>query len=148
MQQITPVQQPKTTTVQQPNVLKDTKKCQRDKIRKYRREALKQLKENEELFFDEAITRAKDERTKIAKENRANARRLAIDDTHNYQSKPTVGMWQYGCNITSKIKSAFNRTLKIINKTKQVRFSPQHNVQLIKDNNVVMITYDYKADGH
>ena len=47
-----------TTPVQQPDVVKDTKKRRRDKIRKYRRETLKWLKENEELFFDETITRA------------------------------------------------------------------------------------------
>ena len=62
-----------TTPVQQPEAAKDTKKRQRDKIRKYRHETLKRPKENEELFFDEAITCAKDEQTKIAKENRTNA---------------------------------------------------------------------------
>ena len=62
-----------TIPIQQPNAIKDTKKRQRDKIRKYRCETLKQLKENEELCFDKAITRAKDEGTTIAKENRNNA---------------------------------------------------------------------------
>ena len=57
-------------------------------------------------------------------------------------------MWQYGCNITNKIKSAFNRTLKSINKANQIRFKPQHTVQLIKDNSVVMIMYNSRADGH
>ena len=95
-----------TTPVQQPDAENDTKKRQRDKIRKYRRETLKQLKENEELFFDKAITCAKDEQTTVAKESRTNARRLAINNAHDYQPKPTVGMWQYGRNITNKIKSA------------------------------------------
>ena len=103
---------------------------------------------DEELFFVKAITRAEDEQTTIAKENRNNARRLAIANAHDYRPKPTVGMWQYGCNITNKIKSAFNQTMKSINKTKQVRFKPQHTVSLIKDNSVVMITYDSGADGH
>jgi hypothetical protein len=116
-----------TTPVQQPDAVKDTKKRQREKIRKYRRETLKQLKENEELFFNEAITCAKNEQTTIAKENRTDAQRLAIDDAHDYRPKPIVGMWQYGCNITNKIKSAFKQTLKSINKTKQVRFKPQHS---------------------
>ena len=84
----------------------------------------------------------------IAKENKTNAKRLAIDNSHGYQTKPTVGMWQYGCNITHKIKSAFNQTLKSINKTKHIQFSPQHNVQLIKDSSVDMITYDSGVDGH
>ena len=57
-------------------------------------------------------------------------------------------MWQYGCNITNNIKSAFNQTLKSINKAKQVRFRPKHTVGLIKDTSVVMITYNSGADGH
>ncbi len=62
-----------TTPVQQPDAVKDTKKRQRDKIRKYRRETVNQLKKNEELFFDEVITRSKDKRMEIAKVNRTNA---------------------------------------------------------------------------
>ena len=85
------------TPVQQPDAVKDTKKRKRDKIRKYRRETLKRLKENEELFFNKAITCAKDEQTKISKESRTHAWQLAINNVHNYQPKPTVGMWQYGC---------------------------------------------------
>ena len=73
-----------TTPVQHPNAVKDTKKHQREKIIKYRRETLKRLKENEELFFDEAITRTKDEPTMIAKEIRTNAQQLAIENVHNY----------------------------------------------------------------
>ena len=90
------------TPVPQTDATKDTEKRRRDKIQKHRQETLKQLKDNEELFFDEAITWAKDERTTIAKENKTNAKRLAIDNVHNYRTKPTVGIWQYGCNITNK----------------------------------------------
>ena len=98
------------------------------------------------MYLDKAITQAKDERTTIAKENETNAKQLAIDGAHNYLTKLTGGMWQYGCNITHKVKSAFNCTLKSINKMKHVQFSPQHNVRLIKDNSVVMITYNSEAD--
>ena len=73
-----------TTPFQQPNAVKDTKKRRRDKIRKYRRETLKRLKENEELFFKEAITRAEDEQMKLAKENRTIAWQLAINNVHDY----------------------------------------------------------------
>jgi hypothetical protein len=142
----TPQQQNKP--VPQTKKTKDTKKRQREKIWKHQWDTLKGPKENEELFFNKCITQAEDERTMIAKENKTNAQRLAIDDAHDYRTKPTVGLWQYGRNITYKIKSAFNRTLKSINKTKHVRFSPQHKVRLIKDNSVVMITYNSGADGH
>ena len=40
-----------TTPVQQPDAVKDTKKHQRGKIGKYRRETLKQLKKNKGFFF-------------------------------------------------------------------------------------------------
>ena len=79
-----------TTPVQQPNAVEDTKKCRRNKIRKYRRETIKQVKENEELFFNKAITRAEDEQTKMAQEIRTNAQRLAINNAHDYPPKPTV----------------------------------------------------------
>ena len=81
--------QQQTTPVPQPDATKDTKKRRRYKIRQYRRETLKQLKDNEELFFYDAITRAKDEHTKIANENKTNAKQLAFDDAHNYQTKLT-----------------------------------------------------------
>ena len=45
-------------------------------------------------FLYEAVTQAKDERTSIAKENKTNAKQLAFDDAHDYQTKLTVGMWQ------------------------------------------------------
>ena len=95
--------QQQTTPVPQPNATKDTKKRRRDKIQKYRQDTLKQLKDNDELFFNKCITQAEDERMMIAKQNKTNAQRLAIEDAHNYQSKLTVRMWRYGCNITNKI---------------------------------------------
>ena len=99
-------------------------------------------------FFDKAITCAKDEQTRMAKEIRTNAWQLAINNAHDYWPKLTMGMWQYGCNIANRIKSAFNRTLKSINKIKQVRFNPQHTLQVINKTNVVMVTYNSRADGH
>jgi hypothetical protein len=43
----------------------------------------------------------------MAKENKANTQGMAIDKAHAKRNKPTVRMWQQGCNITHSIKSAF-----------------------------------------
>ncbi len=50
--------------------------------------------------------------------------------------------------MVHSIGSAFERAVKTINNTKHVRFSLQHKVCTIKNNNVVMVTYDSVADGH
>jgi hypothetical protein len=55
---------------------------------------------------------------------------------------------QQGHNMVHSIGSAFKRAVKTINNTKHVRFSLQHKVRTIKNNNVVMVTYDSGADGH
>ena len=95
--------QHQTKPVPQPNKTKDTKNCQQEKIRNYQQDTLKQLKDNEELFFDKCITQAKDERTTVAKVNKTNAQQIAIDKAHTVRTKLTVGMWQHGRNITYKI---------------------------------------------
>ena len=50
--------------------------------------------------------------------------------------------------MVHSIGSAFKCAVKTINNTKHVRFSLQHKVHTIKNNNVVMVTYDSGADGH
>jgi hypothetical protein len=54
---------------------------------------------------------------------------------------------QQGRNMVHSIGSAFKRAVKTINNTKHVRFSLQHKAHTIKNNNVVMVTYDSGADG-
>jgi hypothetical protein len=50
--------------------------------------------------------------------------------------------------MVHSIGSAFKRAVKTINSTQHVCFSLQHKVRTIKNNNVVMVTYDSGADGH
>jgi hypothetical protein len=54
---------------------------------------------------------------------------------------------QQGLNMMHSLGSAFNRTLKSINKAKHVRFNITNNIRVIKDPDVVMITYESGADG-
>jgi hypothetical protein len=78
------------------------------------------LTESEELFFYTNITLAEDKQTVMAKEDTSNAQRVAIYSAHAQRSKPSVGIMQQGRNMIHNVGSAFNRTLKSINKAKQV----------------------------
>jgi hypothetical protein len=135
------------TNVPIKDVKKEHKQTRRARICQHRQETLRRLKESEELFFDTNITLAKDKQTVVAKEDTSNARRVAIDSAHTQQDKPRVGLMQQGQNMIHSVGSAFNRTLKIINKAKHVQFKLNTNIRIIKDPNVVMMTYDSGADG-
>jgi hypothetical protein len=110
---------------------------------------LRRLKDSEELFFDNSITQAEDERTTMAKNDNNNARRLAIDAAHAKQYKPQIGMVQQGCNTAYVLGSALKRQFKSITKNKHVSFAKQHMVRQFDDNiTCVMVDYDSGADGH
>ena len=58
-------------------------RCQhQQEIQRHAKETLGQLQENQELFFNESITKAEDERTDMAKNNSSNAKQVAIDTAH------------------------------------------------------------------
>jgi hypothetical protein len=84
----------------------------------------------------------------MAKLNINNAKQAAINSAHARTDKPCVRIMQQGRNMVHSIGSAFKRAAKTINNTKHVRFSLQHKVCTIKNNNVVMVMYDSGADGH
>jgi hypothetical protein len=117
-------------------------------IRQHRRAVLQILNKSEELFLDTAITQAEDEQTTMAKLTINNAKQAAIDSAHARTDKQCARIMQLGCNMVHSIGSAFKRAVKTINNTKHVCFSLQHKVRTIKNNNVVMVTYDSGADGH
>jgi hypothetical protein len=117
-------------------------------IHQHRHAILQKLNESEELFLDTAITQAEDEGTTMAKLNINNAKQAAINSAHAWTDKPCMRIMQQGRNMVHSIGSAFKRAVKTINNTKHVRFSLQHKVHTIENNNVVMVTYDSGADGH
>jgi hypothetical protein len=75
----------------------------------------------------------------MAEEDKTNARRVAIDSAHTQRGKPNVGLMQQGRSMFHNVGSAFNCTLKSINKAKHVRFNLTHGICQIKDPEVVMI---------
>ncbi len=86
----------------------------------------------------------------MAKNNDSNAKRKAIDLAHVRQGKPSIGLAQCGCNLVYSMSSAFNRTIKKLNKTKQhVSFATHNTVRLCKDHEEpLMITYNSGSDGN
>ncbi len=117
-------------------------------MRQHRHAILQKLNKSEELFLDTAITQAEDEQTTMAKLNINNAKQAAIDSAHARTDKPCMGIMQQGRNMVHSIWPAFKRAVKTISNTKHVRFNLQHKVCTIKNNNIVMVTYDSGADGH
>jgi hypothetical protein len=113
-------------------------------------QTLQQLCENDDLFLDNSITITEDERTDLNKNNNSNAKRKAIDSFHVRQDKPSIGCVQRGCNLVYSMSSAFNRTIKKLNKTKQhVSFATHNTVGLYKNHEEpLMITYDSGSDGN
>jgi len=110
---------------------------------------LRRLKDSEELFFDNSITQAEDERTTMAKNDNKNARRIAIDAAHAKQDKPRIGIVQQGRNTVYTFGSALKRQFKSITKSKHVCFAKQHTVRQIDENiTCVMVDYDSGADGN
>jgi hypothetical protein len=139
-----------TPTTHSPNNIsnKMNKHQRRALIRQHRCAVLQKIHESEELFLSTAITQAEDEQNTMAKLNINDAKQAAIDSAHARTDKPCVRTMQQGRNMVHSIGSAFKCAVKTINNTKHVCFSLQHKVCTIKNNNVVMVTYDSGADGH
>ncbi len=86
----------------------------------------------------------------MAKNDNSNAKRKAFDLSHIRQDKPSIGLAQCGRNLVYSMSSAFNRTIKKLNKTKQhVSFATHNTVRLYKDHEEpLMITYNSGSNGN
>ena len=74
----------------------------------------------------------------MAKADDNNKKRMAINAAHTKGSTTSIGLTQRGRNAAYSLGSAFNRTIKKINKNKHVHFNTHP----------VCVTYDSGADGH
>ncbi len=106
--------------------------------RQHIKQTLRHLRDSDNLFLDNSITLAKDEWTSLAKADDNNKKCMAINDAHNKRGTTRIGFIQLGRNATYSLGSAFNRTIKKLNKDKHVSFATHP----------VMVTYDSGADGH
>ncbi len=106
--------------------------------RQHIKQTLRRLRDSGDLFLDDSITLAEDERTSLAKANDSNTKCMAINVAHNKRGTTSIGLTQHGRNAAYSLGSAFNRTIKKINKTKHVSFATHP----------VLVTYNSRADGH
>ncbi len=69
---------------------------------------------------------------------------------HNATNQPTIGLAQRGRNTAYRLGSAFNWTIKKLNRNKHVSFAKQNEVHLFDAtaNPSIMLTYDSGANGH
>jgi hypothetical protein len=113
-------------------------------------QTLQRLHKNDNLFLDNSITITENERTALAKNDDSNAKRKAIDSSHVRRDKPSIGLVQRGRNLVYSMSSAFNRTIKKLNKTKQhVSFATHNTVRLYKDHEEpLMMTYNSGSNGN
>ncbi len=117
--------------------------------RQHIKQTLQQLRDSDDLFLNNSITLAEDKWTSLAKNDTSNKKRVAIDTAHTKHGLPSIGFAQRGCNVAYSLGSAFNRTLKKINKNKHVRFTTSNKVHKYTYNEQpIMITYNSRADGH
>jgi hypothetical protein len=107
------------------------------------------LSKNENLFLDNSITQAKDERTVLAKGNQTNTERLAINSAHVNSNKPAIGLTQRGRNTPYSLGTTISQTFKKISKNKHVRFAKHNKVHLFSNTETpIMVTYNLGADGY
>jgi hypothetical protein len=113
------------------------------------KQTLRLLRASDNLFLDDSITLTEDERTSLAKADETNKKRMAINAAHTKRGTTSIGLAQRGRNAAYSLGSAFNRTIKKINKNKHVSFATHNSVhQYIDNEQPVMLTYDSGADGH
>ena len=132
---------------------KHERKMQR---RNHRKLTLERLAQQEDLFLDECITTAEDERTVMAKNDATNNKKRAIDSAHNKdQPGSTPGYVQRVRNATYTATTKFNRAFGrlLFQKRVSFRLCPESNywgktkVNKEEEANGVFLTYDSGADA-
>jgi hypothetical protein len=76
---------------------------------------------------------------------------MAINSAHAQHDQPTIRLIQCSQNTAyHRLGSAFNRTIKKLNKNKHVSFAKQNEVHLFDATSTprIMPTYNSGADGH
>ena len=94
---------------------------------------------------------AEDERTEMAKSDKSNARRVAIDTAHSTSTKQNPSLLQHSKNLGRMLSAATRRLVRKLTNSNQnrVTFAGQAMVaEYNPEDTTVMITYDSGADGH
>ena len=99
---------------------------------------LRQLQEDD--FFDDQITFAEDESTTMARNDTANAQRVAVDHAHTATIKPAASILHRGRNFGYALSTAFKRAIKFTKADdKRVQFTQKTTVATYnEESNAVM----------
>jgi hypothetical protein len=117
--------------------------------RQHIKKTLRRLRDSDNLFLDDSITLAEDERTSLAEADESNKKRMAINAAHTKRGTTSIGFAQRGRNAAYSLGSAFNRTIQKINKNKHASFATHDREHQCRSNEQpIMVTYDSGADGH
>jgi hypothetical protein len=117
--------------------------------RRHIKRMLRLLSGSENLFLDNSITQAEDERTILAKGDQTNTQCRAINSAHVKNNKPAIGLAQRGRNTAYSLDMTIGQTLKKISNNKHVRFAKNNKVHLFDNaETLIMIVYDSGADDH
>jgi len=115
--------------------------------RQHIKQTLRCLRDSDNLFLDDSITLADDKRTSLAKADENNKKRMAINAAHAKRGTTNIGFAQCGRNAAYSLGSAFNRTIKKINKNKHVSFFTHNRVHQYSSNEQpIMVTFSSGAD--
>ncbi len=119
-------------------------------LRHHIKQTLWWLCKSDELFLNNSITHAKDECTAIAKSDTINAKHVAIGTAYAQRDQPNIRLAQCSHNMAYCLGSAFNWTMKKLNRNKHVYFAKQNKVHLCDATTTpsIKLTYDSGANGH
>ncbi len=102
-------------TILHPDPRKHRRQCKITR-RQHIKQTLRRLRDSDNLFLGDSITLTEDEQTSLAKADETNKKRMAINAAHTKRGTTSIGLAQRGRNAAYNLGSAFNRTIKKINK--------------------------------
>ena len=123
------------------------KKANKERIRAHRRRLIKQTIRLDNLFLDQQIDKAEDERTRMAKRDKSNIQKTAIDAAHSNNSHTKPGILQSISNFSLGISTEFGRIWKPLSQRRTVTFKLKNNRTRLY-NPTVSATLDTGADVH
>ena len=122
---------------------------QKNARQRHIKQTLWRLRDSDDLFLDNSITLAADGRTSSAKDHTSNKKNLAINIAYTNHGTTSIGFAQRGRNATYSLGSAFDWTIKQINKNKHVNFATHNKVHQYTNNaQPPMVMYNSGADGN
>ena len=130
--------------------LKSTKR-RHQRIQRKIKKKIKDATYTDDAIIEQYIDMAEDERTEMAKSDKSNARKVAIDTAHSKPTKPSPSLLQQSKNLGQMLSAATHSLVRNITNSNQhcVTFAGQAMVKEYNtENSKVMVSYDSGADGH